>query len=56
MNSTRRDNFEIEAVRGRKQLDDFIAVPWSIYRHDPHWVPPLIIEQKQRLTKKKPVF
>ena len=56
MNATRRDNFEIEAVRGRKQLDDFIAVPWSIYRDDPHWVPPLIFEQKQRLTKKNPFF
>ena len=56
MNATRRDNFEIEAVGGRKQLDDFIAVPWSIYRDDLHWVPPLIFEQKQRLTKKNPFF
>jgi hypothetical protein len=56
MNATRRGNFEIEAVRGRKQLDDFIAVPWSIYRDDPHWVPPLVFEQKQRLTKKNPFF
>jgi GNAT superfamily N-acetyltransferase len=48
--------FHIEPVSGRKQLNAFIAVPWSIYRDDPNWVPPLRFEQKQRLTAKNPFF
>lgn len=49
-------DFHIEAVSSRKQLDEFIATPWAIYRDDPNWVPPLLFEQKQRLTSKNPFF
>jgi GNAT superfamily N-acetyltransferase len=48
--------FHIEPVSGRKQLNEFIAAPWPIYRDDPNWVPPLLFEQKQRLTSKNPFF
>ena len=48
--------FHIEAVSNRRQLNEFIGVPWTIYRDDPHWVPPLLFEQKQRLTEKNPFF
>jgi hypothetical protein len=48
--------FQIETVSSRKQLDEFIGLPWSIYRADPCWVPPLLFEQKQRLTSKNPFF
>jgi hypothetical protein len=48
--------FHIETVSSRKQLDEFIALPWTIYRSDPCWVPPLLFEQKQRLTSKNPFF
>lgn len=46
----------IEPVTNRKQLNDFIRVPWALYQDDPHWVPPLLFEQKQRLTGKNPFF
>jgi hypothetical protein len=46
----------LEAVSGRRQLDEFIRLPWAIYRSDPNWVPPLLFEQKQRLTAKNPFF
>ena len=49
-------SYQIRPVSDRKQLDEFIAIPWSVYRDDPHWVPPLLFEQRQRLTPKNPFF
>ena len=46
----------ITPVTNRKQLDEFIKVPWTIYGDDPNWVPPLLLEQRQRLTPKNPFF
>jgi hypothetical protein len=41
----------------RKQLKTFIKFPWRIYRHDPNWVPPLILDQLQFFTPgKNPYF
>jgi hypothetical protein len=48
--------YHIRPVSNRKQLDEFIAVPWSVYQDDPNWVPPLLFEQRQRLTPKNPFF
>lgn len=49
-------SYHIRPVSDPKQLDEFIAVPWSVYRDDPYWVPPLLFEQRQRLTPKNPFF
>jgi len=35
---------EVSQVTDRKERDQFIKFPWRIYRNDPAWVPPLIIE------------
>jgi GNAT superfamily N-acetyltransferase len=41
----------------RTQLKAFIKFPWRIYRHDPNWVPPLILDQLQFFTpRKNPYF
>jgi GNAT superfamily N-acetyltransferase len=32
---------EVREIRGRNDLRKFIDIPWSIYRDDPNWVPPL---------------
>jgi GNAT superfamily N-acetyltransferase len=34
----------------------FIRLPWRIYRNSPQWVPPLIFERKQFLSRKKNPF
>ena len=48
---------EIVPVTNKRQLNTFIKVPWKIYRGDPNWVPPLLIEQRTTLnTKKNPFF
>jgi GNAT superfamily N-acetyltransferase len=38
---------EIKPVRTKKDLIDFIKLPFTIYKNDPHWVAPLISEQKK---------
>lgn len=47
---------DIREVERASQLTDFIKVPWSIYKGDPNWVPPLISSQKKLLNKKKNPF
>lgn len=40
----------VHPVRSSRDLTRFIKLPWQIYRHDPHWVPPLISDQRRRLA------
>jgi len=47
---------EVSQVTGRKERDQFIKFPWRIYRNDPAWVPPLIIERKAFLDRKRHPF
>src|SRR6188474_3702683 len=45
----------VEAL-SRSQRDDFIRLPWRIYRDDPHWVPPLLVERKAYINPQKHPF
>ena len=47
---------EVSQVTDRKERDQFIKFPWRIYRNDPAWVPPLIIERKAFLDRKRQPF
>ncbi len=47
---------EISEVVSRADRDAFIKFPWEIYRDDPAWVPPLILERKEFLDRKKHPF
>ncbi len=48
---------EIRPVTGKKDRDIFIKLPWRIYKDDPNWIPPLIIERREHLDpKKNPYF
>ncbi len=49
-------HFEIVPVRGRRTLDKFIRLPWRIYRDDPAWIPPLILERRLHLADSNPYF
>lgn len=46
----------IEAVQGKRGLDDFISAPWNVYADDPNWVPPLKFERREALSAKHPFF
>jgi GNAT superfamily N-acetyltransferase len=47
---------EIREVITRGDLHQFIRVPWGIYQEDPHWIPPLILEVKEFLDRRKHPF
>jgi GNAT superfamily N-acetyltransferase len=47
---------EVSPVNTRKERDAFIRFPWRIYRNDPAWVPPLILERKAFLDRKRHPF
>ena len=47
---------KVSQVRSRKDRDSFIKFPWKIYRDDPAWVPPLIIERKAFLDRRRHPF
>ncbi len=47
---------EIKPVVNNRDLIRFIKVPWKIYQDDPNWVPPLIMDRKKLLNRKKNPF
>ena len=47
---------EISEVHSRAERNAFIKFPWEIYRDDPAWVPPLILERKEFLDRRKHPF
>lgn len=48
--------FEVRAVRGRRELNAFIRLPWRLYRDQANWVPPLLAERKRHLTPHRNPF
>jgi hypothetical protein len=48
---------EVRAVRGKKDLETFLHVPWSVgMKEDPNWVPPLLDDYRRQLDPKKSPF
>jgi ribosomal protein S18 acetylase RimI-like enzyme len=47
---------EITQVASKAERDAFIKFPWRIYKGDPAWVPPLLLERKEFLDQKKHPF
>ena len=47
---------EVSRVESASDRNAFIKFPWRIYRDDPAWVPPLIIERKEFLNRDKHPF
>ena len=47
---------EVLPLRGRKMLNDFIRLSWTMNEGDPCWVPPLIVDVKEFLDPKRHPF
>lgn len=47
---------EVRAVAGRSDLDRFIKLPWQLYRNDPNWVAPLLVEVRKVLDRAQHPF
>jgi GNAT superfamily N-acetyltransferase len=46
----------VRSVDSRADIKRFIGSPFERYRHDPHWVPPLLIDEHQKFNPKKNPF
>lgn len=40
-------NLVVRPVASHREKKAFLELPWRLYRGDPHWVPPLRIDQKE---------
>ncbi len=48
---------KIVEIKDLRQLDAFIKFPFSLYKDNPYWVPPLIMDEKNTLSwKKNPAY
>jgi hypothetical protein len=47
---------KIEVVRSKQDLNDFVDLPWTIYKDYPNWIPPLKNEVKEILNTEKNPF
>lgn len=48
---------QLKHVESKQDWNDFIELPWSIYKNDPHWVPQLRIAVRDMLdVNKNPFF
>ena len=49
--------YRIEAVRDRRAMDDFLGLPFALYRDAPNWVPPLVSDVRRTLDRdRNPYF
>jgi len=46
----------IKRVETKADLKQFILFPWTIYKNDPNWVPPLIMDMEAILGKENPFW
>ncbi|HKI77589.1 MAG TPA: hypothetical protein VKA26_03520 [Ignavibacteriaceae bacterium] len=47
---------KIKTVGSKNEVMKFIKFPWKIYKDDPNWVPPLLMDKKKILNKEKNPF
>jgi hypothetical protein len=47
----------IQEAKTKKELTDYIKFPFSLYKDNPYWVPPLIADELETFDKtKNPAF
>jgi len=46
----------IHPVTDKFRIEQFIKVPWMIYKDDPYWVPPLLYDFRRQLNEKRNPF
>jgi len=47
---------QVVPVQSKRDLDEFIHLPWSIYKGNQNWVAPLFMIEKQRFSAKHNPF
>ena len=49
-------DIRVVPVSNRRQLGEFIRLPWRLYAQDPNWVPPLKLERRLHFSSLNPYF
>jgi len=49
-------SLKINSVRSKKDINTFIKFAWKIYKDNPFWVPPLILDKKKTLDRNRNPF
>jgi GNAT superfamily N-acetyltransferase len=49
-------SLQITPVKTKRELTEFIKLPFRLYKGQPYWVPPLIMDRKQFLDRSKNPF
>lgn len=50
------EEIRVEQVISKKKRKKFIDFPWQVYKDDHNWVPPLLVDFKKKINKKKNPF
>jgi len=53
LSKTKYPMLKVTPVTKAAQRKTFIRFPWKIYKDDPHWVPPLLMDMNQMFSPKK---
>jgi hypothetical protein len=51
-----RGELTVAPVQNDATLWEFLRLPWRIYQEDPHWVPPILSQQRQFLDPRQGPF
>ncbi|HEY4825595.1 MAG TPA: hypothetical protein VIH85_02455 [Solirubrobacteraceae bacterium] len=54
--SPARETLEVRPVADKRELDAFTKLPWRVYRNEPRWVPPLLMDRKRFLDRQRNPF
>src|SRR5207244_6686818 len=54
--STPATAVSVTAVASKRDLEEFIRLPWRLYHGDPNWVPPLLRLQRELFSQKPNPF
>jgi GNAT superfamily N-acetyltransferase len=47
---------EVRPVASKRELKAFMRLPWRLYRNERNWVPPLLMDLRKRLDRKRNPF
>mgnify|MGYP001178130026 CR=1 FL=1 len=49
-------SIDIRPAVSKRDLEKFVKFPWIIYKDDPQWVPPLLMDRRKLIDKEKNPF
>src|SRR3989440_2934595 len=47
---------EVRPVASKREYKAFMRLPWRLYRNEPNWVPPLLMDLRRRLDRERNPF